>query len=150
MSLREISRSFRERARRFPPIPSRRDQVSVAGIGTGAKSMAWDIRNHGDHVSFVQGADGRGKSLAVHSGSDSVVIDSDHISIKDGSDNVVIVGRHGSGIGAMIYGFAILVAGTVGLWLCLWLTRITWRGLVRYVQRQLDLITARLDEGQSA
>jgi hypothetical protein len=43
-----------------------------------------------------------------------------------------------------------LVAGIVGLWLCLWLTRITWRALVRYVQRQLDLITARLDEGQSA
>ncbi|MFL9984740.1 DUF1700 domain-containing protein [Paraburkholderia sediminicola] len=126
------------------------DKVSVARIGTGAKSLAWDIRNHGDHVSFVQGADGSGKSMAVHSGSDSVVIDRDHIAIKDGSDNVVIVGPHGSGIGAMIYGFAMLVAGIVGLWLCLWLTRITWRALVRYVQRQLDLITARLDEGQSA
>ena len=126
------------------------DKVSVARIGTGAKALAWDIRNHGDHVSFVQGADGSGKRLAVNSGSDSVVIDRDHISIKDGSDNVVIVGPHGSGIGAMIYGFAMLVAGIVGLWLCLWLTRITWRALVRYVQRQLDLITARLDEGQSA
>ena len=126
------------------------DKVSVARIGTGAKALAWDIRNHGDHVSFVQGADGGGKRLAVNSGSDSVVIDRDHISIKDGSDNVVIVGPHGSGIGAMIYGFAMLVAGIVGLWLCLWLTRITWRALVRYVQRQLDLITARLDEGQSA
>ena len=126
------------------------DKVSVARIGTGAKALAWDIRNHGDHVSFVQGADGSGKRLAVNSGSDSVVIDRDHISIKDGSDNVVIVGPHGSGIGAMIYGFAMLVAGIVGLWLCLWLTRITWRALVRYVQRQLALITARLDEGQSA
>jgi hypothetical protein len=112
--------------------------------------MAWDIRNHGDHVSFVQGADGGGKSLAIHSGSDSVVFDRDHISIKDGSDGLVIVGSHGSGIGAMIYGFSMLVAGIVGLWLCLWLTRITWRALVRYVQRQLALITARLDEGQSA
>jgi uncharacterized membrane protein len=126
------------------------DHVAVARIGTGAKSMAWDIRNHGDHVSFVQGADGSSKSLAVHSGSDSVVFDRDHISIKDGSDGLVIVGSHGSGIGAMIYGIAMLVAGIVGLWLCLWLTRITWRALVRYVQRQLDLITARLDEGQSA
>ncbi|CAB3676047.1 hypothetical protein LMG24238_02363 [Paraburkholderia sediminicola] len=126
------------------------DKVSVARIGTGAKALAWDIRNHGDHVSFVQGADGSGKRLAVNSGTDSVVIDRDHISIKDGSDNVVIVGPHGSGIGAMIYGFTMLVAGIVGLWLCLWLTRITWRALVRYVQRQLDLITARLDEGQSA
>jgi hypothetical protein len=80
----------------------------------------------------------------------SVVIDRDHMAIRSGADNVVIVGSHGSGIGAMIYGFALLVAGIVGLWLCLWLTRITWRGLVRYVQRQLALITARLDEGQSA
>ncbi|MFM0042921.1 DUF1700 domain-containing protein [Paraburkholderia sediminicola] len=126
------------------------DHIAVARIGTGAKSMAWDIRNHGDHVSFVQGEDGSGKSMAVHSGSDSVVFDRDHISIKDGSDGLVIVGSHGSGIGAMIYGIAMLVAGIVGLWLCLWLTRITWRALVRYVQRQLDLITARLDEGQSA
>ncbi|NPT53789.1 DUF1700 domain-containing protein [Paraburkholderia elongata] len=126
------------------------DHVSAARIGTGAKAMAWDIKNHGDHVSFVQGMDATGKGLAVHSGSDSVVIDRDHIAIKSGSDNVVVVGPHGSGIGAMIYGFAMLVAGIVGLWLCLWLTRITWRALVRYVQRQLDLITARLDEGQSA
>lgn len=126
------------------------DHVSAARIGTGAKAMAWDIRNHGNHVSFVQGMDATGKGLAVHSGSDSVVIDRDHVAIRSGSDNVVVVGPHGSGIGAMIYGFAMLVAGIVGLWLCLWLTRITWRGLVRYLQRQLDLITARLDEGQSA
>lgn len=126
------------------------DKVSVARIGAGAKSMAWDIRNHGDHVSFVQGADGSGKSLVVRSGSESVVIDRDHLAIRGGSDGAVIVGSHGSGIGAMIYGFAMLVAGIVGLWLCLWLTRMTWRGLVRYVQRQLHLITARLDEGHSA
>jgi uncharacterized membrane protein len=126
------------------------DKVSVARVGAGSKSMAWDIRNHGEHVSFVQGMDGSGKSLAVQSGSDSVVIDRDHMAIRSGADNVVIVGSHGSGIGAMIYGFALLGAGIVGLWLCLWLTRITWRGLVRYVQRQLALITARLDEGQSA
>lgn len=126
------------------------DKVSFARIGAGAKSMAWDISNHGDHVSFVQGADGSGKSLVVRSGSESVVIDRDHVAIRGGSDSAVIVGSHGSGIGAMIYGFAMLVAGIVGLWLCLWLTRITWRGLVRYVQRQLDLITARLDEGHSA
>ncbi|MFM0208565.1 DUF1700 domain-containing protein [Paraburkholderia sediminicola] len=126
------------------------NKVSVARIGAGSKSMAWDIRNHGEHVSFVQGMDGSGKSLAVQSGSDSVVIDRDHMSIRRGAHNVVMVGSHGSGIGAMISGFALLVAGIAGLWLCLWLTRITWRGLVRYVQRQLDLITARLDEGQSA
>ncbi|RKF48645.1 DUF1700 domain-containing protein [Paraburkholderia fungorum] len=126
------------------------DKVSVARIGAGAKSMAWDIRNHGEHVSFVQGTDGSGKSLVVRRGSESVVIDRDHVAIRNGSQSTVVVGSHGSGIGAMIYGFAMLVAGIVGLWLCLWLTRVTWRGLVRYVRRQLDLITARLDEGHSA
>jgi uncharacterized membrane protein len=126
------------------------DKVSVARIGAGAKSMAWDIRNHGEHLSFVQGTDGSGKSLVVRRGSESVVIDRDHVAIRNGSQSTVVVGSHGSGIGAMIYGFAMLVAGIVGLWLCLWLTRVTWRGLVRYVRRQLDLITARLDEGHSA
>lgn len=126
------------------------DKVSVARIGAGAKSMAWDIRNHGEHVSFVEGTDSSGKSLVVRRGSESVVIDRDHVAIRDGSQSTVVVGSHGSGIGAMIYGFAMLVAGIVGLWLCWWLTRVTWRGLVRYVQRQLNLITARLDEGHSA
>ncbi|MFL9866138.1 DUF1700 domain-containing protein [Paraburkholderia fungorum] len=126
------------------------DKVSVARIGTGAKSMAWDIRNHGEHLSFVQGTDDGGKGLVVRRGSESVVIDRDHVVIRGGSQSAVMVGSHGSGIGAMIYGFAMLVAGIVGLWLCLWLTRVTWRGLVRYVQRQLDLITTRLDEGHSA
>lgn len=126
------------------------DKVSVARIGAGANSMAWDIRNHGEHVSFVQGTDGSGKNLVVRRGSESVVIDRDHVAIRNGSQSTVVVGSHGSGIGAMIYGFAMLLAGIVGLWLCLWLTRVTWRGLVRYVQRQLNLITARLDEGHSA
>ncbi|PCE22478.1 hypothetical protein BWP39_22635 [Paraburkholderia acidicola] len=124
-------------------------RVSIARTGSDSKSMAWSISNGDDHVSFVEGATGEKAHLSLRSGSDSVVIDNDRVAIKSDGDNVVIVGPHGSGIGAMVYGFGMLVAGVVGLWLCMWLTRITWRGLVRYVRRQLDLITARLDEGQS-
>jgi hypothetical protein len=43
-----------------------------------------------------------------------------------------------------------LVGGALGLWLCVWLTRITWRGLVRYVRRQAELISARIEHGGPA
>ncbi|MEQ5842624.1 DUF1700 domain-containing protein [Paraburkholderia acidicola] len=125
------------------------ERVSVARVGSDPKAFAWSISNGDDHASFIDGASGGKAHLSLQSGSDSVVIDNDRVAIKSDGDNVVIVGPHGSGIGAMVYGFGMLVAGVVGLWLCMWLTRITWRGLVRYVRRQLDLITARLDEGQS-
>ncbi|MGA7817413.1 DUF1700 domain-containing protein [Caballeronia sp.] len=124
------------------------NKLSVARIGADPNAMAWDIRNDGDHVSFVQGGRGGGH-LSVESGPDSVTLEHNRVAIQNGSDKVVIVGPHGSGIGAMIYGFAMLVAGVVGLWLCIWLTRTTWRGLVRYVRRQIERITQRLDEGQS-
>jgi hypothetical protein len=84
----------------------------------------------------------------VKSGDDSVVIDRNHVSIQSGSDRMLIIGPHGSSIGTLLYGFAMLVAGVLGLWLCVWLTRITWRGLVRYVRRQIERITERLDAGQ--
>lgn len=123
------------------------DHVSVARIGSDPKAMAWDVSNHGDRLSFVQGAGGQPKSLSVHSGSDSVVIDSDHVAIKNGINDVMIFGPRHSSIGVMIYGFAMLLAGVFGLFVCVWLTRITWRALAHYVQRQLDVITTRLEAG---
>ena len=124
------------------------NKLSVARIGADPNAMAWDIKNDGDHVSFVQDGHGGGH-VSVQSGSDSVTLEHNRVAIQNGSDKMVIVGPHGSGIGAMIYGFAMLAAGVVGLWLCIWLTRTTWRGLVRYVRRQIERITQRLDEGQS-
>ncbi|WCM24280.1 DUF1700 domain-containing protein [Paraburkholderia bryophila] len=126
------------------------DHVSVARIGSDPKSMAWDVSNHGDRLSFVQGAGGQPKSLSVHSGSDSVVIDRDHIAIKNGINDVMIFGPRHSSIGVMIYGFAMLLAGVFGLFLCVWLTRMTWRALARYVQRQLEVITTRLEAGHAS
>ncbi|PQV54632.1 DUF1700 domain-containing protein [Paraburkholderia sp. BL21I4N1] len=126
------------------------DHVSVARIGSDPKAMAWDVSNHGDRLSFVQGAGGQPKSLSVHSGSDSVVIDSDHVAIRNGINDVMIFGPRHSSIGVMIYGFAMLLAGVVGLFFCVWLTRITWRALAHYVQRQLEVITTRLEAGHAS
>ena len=125
------------------------ERLSIARVGSDPKSLAWSISSGDDHVSFVENASGEKGHLSLQSGSDSVVIDNNRIAVQSDDDKLIIVGPNGSGIGSMVYGFAMLVAGVVGLWLCMWLTRITWRGLVRYVRRQLDLITARLDEGQS-
>jgi uncharacterized membrane protein len=124
------------------------DKVSVARIGSEPSAMAWDIRDGDSHVSFVEGGPAGGH-LAVQSGGDSVEIDRNHVSILSGSDRMLIIGPHGASIGTLLYGFAVLIAGVLGLWLCTWLTRITWRGLVRYVRRQIENITARLDAGQS-
>lgn len=125
------------------------DKVSVARIGSDPRAMVWDIREGDSHVSFAEGGPAGGH-LAVHSGGDSVEIDRNHVSILSGSDRMLIIGPRGASIGTLLYGFAMLVAGVLGLWLCIWLTRITWRGLVRYVRRQIETITARLDPGQSS
>nr|WKF61885.1 hypothetical protein HUO10_006417 [Paraburkholderia busanensis] len=126
------------------------DRVSVARVGTDPKAMAWDVSNHGDHFSFVQGASGRPQSLSIHSGSDSVDIDGDRVAIRNGGQHVMIFGPHKSRLGVMIYGFVILLTGVIGLCLCVWLTRMTWRALARYVQRQLEHIAARLENGHAA
>lgn len=124
------------------------DKVSVARIGSDPHAMAWDIRDGDQRISFVEGGHGGGH-LSVHSGSDSVEIDRNHMTIESGSDRMLIIGPHGSSIGTLLYGFAMLIAGVLGLWLCVWLTRFTWRGLVRYVRRQIESITERLEGGQA-
>jgi hypothetical protein len=37
----------------------------------------------------------------------------------------------------------------IGLLLCIWLTRVTWRAVSRYVKRQFDVISASLDREQT-
>jgi hypothetical protein len=69
------------------------------------------------------------------------------VAIDSGDDHVLIVGPHGSSLGALLYGVAMLIGGALGLWLCVWLTRFTWRGLVRYVRRHAERITERLEHG---
>jgi uncharacterized membrane protein len=122
------------------------DTLSAARMGGGAGDMAWEVKSDGEHISFVEGGKD-GPRLAVHSEGDSVVIDKNHVAIDSGDDHVLIVGPQGSSIGALLYGVAMLVGGALGLWLCLWLTRFTWRGLVRYVRRHAERIAGRLEHG---
>ncbi|WP_246793093.1 DUF1700 domain-containing protein [Burkholderia perseverans] len=122
------------------------DTLSAARIGSGVGDMAWDVRSGGDHVSFVEGGND-GPRLTVHSRGDSVVIDRSRVAIDSGDDHVLIVGPHGSSLGALLYGVAMLIGGALGLGLCVWLTRFTWRGLVRYVRRHAERITERLEHG---
>ncbi|WP_322011780.1 DUF1700 domain-containing protein [Paraburkholderia sp. J12] len=122
------------------------DKVSAARVGSAPNAMAWDISDGGDRLSFVEGGSG-GPHLAVHSGEDSVEVDRNHVSIASGSDKMLIVGPHGSNIGTLLYGFAMLVGGAFGLWLCVRLTCMTWRGLVRYVRRQAERLTEKLELG---
>ncbi|WP_321904858.1 DUF1700 domain-containing protein [Paraburkholderia tropica] len=124
----------------------RGDTLSAARMGGSAGDMAWEVKSDGEHVSFVEGGKD-GPRLAVHSEGDSVVIDKNHVAIDSGDDHVLIVGPHGSSIGALLYGVAMLAGGALGLWLCVWLTRFTWRGLVRYVRRHAERIAERLEHG---
>ncbi|MDD1788946.1 DUF1700 domain-containing protein [Burkholderia gladioli] len=120
------------------------DKVSAARVGGKPESMAWDIRDRDASMSFVEGDQ---PHLSLKSGEDSIEIDRNHVALGSGKDRLVIVGSHGERIGTLLYGFAMLIGGLLGLWLCLLLTRATWRGLVRYVRRQAERITERLDTG---
>lgn len=144
-------------------------------IAHGPKgSLIWDIRDDdadNGHVRFEQDAQGTPKNLTIDNGNESVAIDgANGISVKSGSDSVVINGASGisvkngndsihiggttgatlGGIG-FTYAVALLIGGVLGLALCVWLTRVTWRALGHYVHRQIDAISARLDDhGQQA
>ncbi|KGE07278.1 hypothetical protein LA03_26790 [Burkholderia gladioli] len=120
------------------------DKVSAARVGGKPESMAWDIRDRDASMSFVEGDQ---PHLSLKSGEDSIEIDRNHVALGSGRDRLVIVGSHGERIGTLLYGFAMLIGGLLGIWLCLLLTRATWRGLVRYVRRQAERITERLDTG---
>jgi hypothetical protein len=46
------------------------------------------------------------------------------------------------------YAAVMFPVGVVGLLLCIWLTRVTWRAVSRYVKRQFEAVSASLDRGQ--
>jgi uncharacterized membrane protein len=122
------------------------DKISAARVGSDPRSMAWDILDNGDHLSFVEGGAG-GPRLSLHSGDDSVEIDRNRVSFERGGNRVLIVGPHGSRIGTLLYGLAMLVGGALGVWLSVRLTCFTWRAFVRYVRRQAERLTERLELG---
>lgn len=117
----------------------------------GDKTLLWDVRDEdgSDRVQFEQDAQGNTSRLAMNSGANSVVIDpSKGITLKSNNDVVHIVAPMGRSLEGMTlrYALALLIGGALGLMICIWLTRFTWRALSRYVNRQIAALSARLDE----
>ena len=124
--------------------------VSIGHANDNPSAFVWDIRDDdgADHVQFEQDARGNTSRLAVKSGADSVVIDPDKgLSIKSGSDKFSIDAPMGWSMSPASFrcALAMLVGGVLGLIVCIWLTRVTWRALSRHVHRQIDALSARLD-----
>jgi uncharacterized membrane protein len=121
------------------------NHVSVSRSGKDGKSMVWDVKSdEGDNVRVEQDANGQSKNLTVHSGSDSVEVGNGKVDIDDGR-HVIRVQASDS---EYTYAVAMFPIGVVGLLLCIWLTRVTWRAVSRYVKRQFDVISASLERGQ--
>ena len=131
-------------------------KVTVTHAGDDPSTLVWDVRDDdgSDHVQFRQDAHGDMSRLAVKSGTESVVIDpSQGITVKSDDSHVKIVAPMGWSLGAATWrcALAMLIGGTLGLFVCIWLTRKTWLALSCYVHRQAAAPAARLDErGQTS
>jgi uncharacterized membrane protein len=122
------------------------NRVSVARSGKDGKSMVWDVSgDDGDNVKVEQDEQGQSKHVTVHSGSDSVEIGGGKVDIDDGHD---VIRVHASQ-SEYTYAIVMFPIGVIGLLLCIWLTRVTWRAVSRYVKRQFDVISASLDREQT-
>ena len=121
------------------------EHVSLARTGKDAKSMVWDIStDDGDHVTLQEDQQGKPSHVTAQSGPDSVDIGDGKVAIDDGHHKIRVA-TSGS---EYTYAIVMLPIGLIGLALCIWLTRITWRAVSRYVKRQLDVVSASLDRQQ--
>jgi uncharacterized membrane protein len=128
-------------------------RLSLARTGKNPGEMIWDVTtDDGDHLSFGEDLHGNASSVTAQSGSDSVVINDHQISVDDDHDHIHIAAPPGSTLThlALGYALAMLIGGLVGLALCVWLTRVTWRAVVRYLKRQMERVSASLDNSQAA
>ncbi len=118
------------------------DRVSYASDGKDGASAVWNVSGEdGDHVQVQQDAHGNTRSVSALSGADSVQIHNGTVDIIDGNDRISV---QGSG-GKYNYLVAMLPVGVLGLLLWVWFTRVSWRAVTRYVKRQIDVVSARLD-----
>ena len=122
-------------------------RVSLARDPSHGNRLLWDVRHGDDHVSFVQDANGDPTHIAIKSATGSVELNGQELKIDNGDDHLrfrVHPGATAAGT-ALIYGIAALLGGILGLLVCIWLTRVTWRALVRHAKRQVDVINARFE-----
>jgi len=112
--------------------------------GMNGADTHWKIHSDDDDVSVDQDKQQGTSSLVAKSGNDKVVIDGNHIQIddEDGS-HISIAGLSGmSALGSvLLFGIGFMIVGALGLWLCIWISRLTWRGLARYVKYQISIVT---------
>jgi uncharacterized membrane protein len=121
------------------------EHVSLARSGKDPKSMVWNIVSEdGDHVTLEEDAHGKASHLTAQSGTDSVDIGDGKINIDDGGHMIRVAASDSE----YTYAIVMLPIGLIGLALCIWLTRITWRGMARYVKRQIDVVSASLERQQ--
>lgn len=107
--------------------------VNVPGIAGGNVQMTPDGRG--------------GMNLSVTNGENSVSIVGGRITVDNGKQHVSVAAPAGFALGGIAfgYGLAMLPIGIVGLLVCVWLTRVTWRALGRYVRRRIDAVLAKLE-----
>lgn len=122
-------------------------RVSLARDPRTGGHLYWDVRSDGKRMSFIENSNGEPAHLSIKDGDSTVELNGQELKIDDGNDHIRFHMRPGSTIAStgLVYGIAALLGGIAGLLLCLWLTRLTWRALVRYAKRQVDLITTRLE-----
>lgn len=122
------------------------DGDRIAFTRDGKKAM-WNVTGEdGDHVQILQDEHGNTSNLIANSGSDSVNISNGSVDINSGSDRIRV---RASG-GEYNYLVAMLPIGVLGLIFWIWLTRVSWRAIARYVKRQIDVVSASLDRAQTS
>lgn len=96
-------------------------------------------------VAIEQNAKTGSGHLVVNNGNKSVVIDGNHVVIDDGGDHFSVAGVSGmSLIGtSVLFGIGFMIVGALGLWLCIWLSRLTWHVLGRYLKYQISVVTGK-------
>ncbi|KWZ41451.1 hypothetical protein WS72_00115 [Burkholderia savannae] len=121
------------------------DQMTVAN--TGASAPGLNVPGiAGGNVQMTPDGHG-GMHLSVTNGENSVSIVGGRITVDNGKQHVSVAAPTGFALGGIAfgYGLAMLPVGIVGLLVCIWLTRVTWRALVRYVRRRIDAVSAKLE-----
>ncbi|MDN7674062.1 DUF1700 domain-containing protein [Burkholderia oklahomensis] len=121
------------------------DQMTVANAGASAPGL--NVPGiAGGNVQMTPDGHG-GMHLSVTNGENSVSIVGGRITVDNGKQHVSVAAPTGLALGGIAfgYGLAMLPIGILGLLLCIWLTRVTWRALVRYVRRRIDAVSAKLE-----
>ncbi|WP_144153592.1 DUF1700 domain-containing protein [Paraburkholderia sp. BCC1885] len=123
------------------------EKVSFVRSSSDPKSGVWDISSDdGDNVKLEQDEHGKTDHVTAQSGQNTVDIGDGKIAINDGHDVIRVAASDSE----YTYAIVMLPIGLIGLALCIWLTRITWRVVTRYVKRQIDVVSASLERQQTS